>query len=962
MRIQRLYIGDFGILRNQTLEQIHPGIVVIGGPNRAGKSTFMQVLRYLGYGFPQGGALPPANSKYEAEADIKLKEGHIYNLRLSGYGQPMLRRISGAGEEITSAEEIYGLDAFTYRQLFTISLDELSKNHNISNHDQQKLQSILLGAGFSDVLLAPQLEEEFYKEADKIGGKRGNPRVKQFKPYSRTIEQGVELKEKGLAQIEEYKSLKQELDEKIRLIEGLQIQIDIQEKELIQLDVIKSNYEIFSEIEELEIELGHAKEFEWQQELSEYELREVEELWKKYYQLDGEYRDSLDDFSIALGIPWEEAASFGENLLKKREKVAKYMSGISGMQERIRQYHFQEQDCQAKEQELLTRIRNTNSSWEDEDLDKILAIPTDHINQNRLAERVEEYKKLELECKDNEKNLDRLKDEGQTLTKRLKKLKGMEPVAGIKKYFYGSLVFTIAGLILSFVSQSLGLLLGVTGIVGTAMILIFRISSSKDIKSARDDLKNSIDDLDSRIQLEQGKLDDLKKQMGVIKDRLDRDIDLLGLAQQVSGQMSYNLLPGYLERLRDIQNRILEIEGLKSQLRSSEAFIDKQFGEYQELISELWKKEIHPKNWDDIIAELDMWNANIDRAQNMKIKEQELKSIRIRLIDLISKYESIIGDIESKDFGEIVDIFLQKGQGAMDYKEKAKSLEEKKQRILYSLRPDRISKAFIGSQSEDDRAEPTLIAAFKEKYYQYISKEDIGQSYKLAARDLDEKNQKLEDLKEDRRKIQQKLDDLSTTDILVRGQRQIDNGRAGLRFLAEEYAVNMMASSLLKEVGYNLLEGMRDTIMSGAGRIFSQLTDGEYEGILPSESLLQSEFQAVLSDNANAQTVEMLSRGTREQLYLSVRLSRIKDIKPSLPIIIDDSFANFDSMHLSKSIKILTQLSKTHQIFVLTCHGKLVEEIAQSGCNAQYWKLDRGRFIPHEWDRLIDYLNQKNLS
>ncbi len=30
IKIQRLYIGDFGIIRNQILEQIEPGMVVIG--------------------------------------------------------------------------------------------------------------------------------------------------------------------------------------------------------------------------------------------------------------------------------------------------------------------------------------------------------------------------------------------------------------------------------------------------------------------------------------------------------------------------------------------------------------------------------------------------------------------------------------------------------------------------------------------------------------------------------------------------------------------------------------------------------------------------------------------------------------------------------------------------------------------------------------------------------------------
>ena len=179
MKIKRLYIEDFGILRNQILEDLHPGIVVIGGLNRAGKTTLMQVLRYLGYGFPQSGQLPPATNKHKAEADIILDSGDIYNISLSGYGQPVLKRIplteeKTLNDEIINVEDIFGIDDFTYRQLFTITLDELNRNYGISDHEKRKLQSILLGAGFKDILLLPQLKDEFYKEGDRIGGKRGS--------------------------------------------------------------------------------------------------------------------------------------------------------------------------------------------------------------------------------------------------------------------------------------------------------------------------------------------------------------------------------------------------------------------------------------------------------------------------------------------------------------------------------------------------------------------------------------------------------------------------------------------------------------------------------------------------------------------------------------------------------------------------------------------------------------------
>ncbi|HEY8803729.1 MAG TPA: hypothetical protein VIM42_01230, partial [Clostridium sp.] len=99
-----------------------------------------------------------------------------------------------------------------------------------------------------------------------------------------------------------------------------------------------------------------------------------------------------------------------------------------------------------------------------------------------------------------------------------------------------------------------------------------------------------------------------------------------------------------------------------------------------------------------------------------------------------------------------------------------------------------------------------------------------------------------------------------------------------------------------------------------------------------------------------------LSRGTKEQLFLAVRISRIKEIKPSLPVILDDSFVNFDIAHTRNTVKALVQLSKSHQIFVLTCHATLVELIIALSSKAQYFKLNKGKFTKTLGEDLLEYL------
>jgi uncharacterized protein YhaN len=149
---------------------------------------------------------------------------------------------------------------------------------------------------------------------------------------------------------------------------------------------------------------------------------------------------------------------------------------------------------------------------------------------------------------------------------------------------------------------------------------------------------------------------------------------------------------------------------------------------------------------------------------------------------------------------------------------------------------------------------------------------------------------------------------------------------------------------------------MHDVILSKAAGIFSRMTNGEYVRILPPSQLIETDLKVELSSGEFQETVDILSRGTCEQLYLSVRLSRILDTKPALPVIIDDSFVNFDTLHTKQSLQILSELSESHQIFLLTCHPELVDYIGKS-VKAQYWKLEKGRFSLSDNKELTGYLS-----
>ena len=249
MKIRRLYIGDFGILRNQTLDELGTELVVIGGLNRAGKTTFLQVLRYLGYGFPQGANLPPPAHEYHVEARVTA-EDKLWDLLLTGYSKPRVRRARG---EVGSIESLFGgLDMFTYHQLFTISLDELRLlPEGVAKSDQAKLQSVLLGAGLAHVARLPKLKAELEAEAERIGGKLGNPKVRRFKQYHTLIVQGLRQRTEALEAMDGYRAMVERLAEIEAQIEDLRKRQTAAAQQVVRMEILIRNYEDYRRWAEL---------------------------------------------------------------------------------------------------------------------------------------------------------------------------------------------------------------------------------------------------------------------------------------------------------------------------------------------------------------------------------------------------------------------------------------------------------------------------------------------------------------------------------------------------------------------------------------------------------------------------------------------------------------------------------------------------------------------------------------
>lgn len=138
-----------------------------------------------------------------------------------------------------------------------------------------------------------------------------------------------------------------------------------------------------------------------------------------------------------------------------------------------------------------------------------------------------------------------------------------------------------------------------------------------------------------------------------------------------------------------------------------------------------------------------------------------------------------------------------------------------------------------------------------------------------------------------------------------------------------------ICNELLNE--FNALQLARDTINSIAkemyskntnelntelSRVFSSITDNSFRGVFVNDDM---NIYAV-KDNNTLYGLEHLSRGTLEQLYLSLRIVTINLIYKNLnlPIIIDDGFVHYDYKRYKNTVTMLEKLDNQVIIFNLS--------------------------------------------
>ena len=156
------------------------------------------------------------------------------------------------------------------------------------------------------------------------------------------------------------------------------------------------------------------------------------------------------------------------------------------------------------------------------------------------------------------------------------------------------------------------------------------------------------------------------------------------------------------------------------------------------------------------------------------------------------------------------------------------------------------------------------------------------------------------------------------------------SAEADAQMLARRWVVLKLAGRLLDGALERYREGRADPILAAAGRHFKALTRDRFDGLSQAYGDHDALVLSAVRAGGGEITVEGLSDGTRDQLYLALRLAFLEDYasrNEPAPLIVDDIFQTFDDDRSAAGLAALASLADLQTI--LFTHEASMVDIAR---------------------------------
>ena len=442
-----------------------------------------------------------------------------------------------------------------------------------------------------------------------------------------------------------------------------------------------------------------------------------------------------------------------------------------------------------------------------------------------------------------------------------------------------------------------------------------RITQRDNLATVLRDAKNLLDQRTRRRNESAAAVERARTELQSANDDWKEWLAARGLRREFSPDR-IDLLRALIERGRGSQNGVIEWE-------SRTAAIQKDIDEFIALVHPVAASlniEFDPAAAATVADDLiDMHALAAEKSRARNNAEKDLDSARADLQDRrqrLDKTEKDISDLLAAAGAQDPEEFRQLAEHHAERQQTEESIENALDRL------QRIS----GPGAALDTLQTELAQS---------NADTIDDAIRRSEQDLKEIDDPISSLLNEQGAIRNSLDGLLSEEDSSRLRADRHRLLEEMRHHAREWTVLTLAENLLREAQAKFERERQPDVIRHSEKFFRDITGGRYQTVF--SPLGASEIHVTDSTDAPKQPAQ-LSRGAREQLFLSLRFGLIRELgerAERLPVIVDEVLVNFDPQRALRAANAFVELSQSNQVLVFTCHPSVVDRFrtasSQSG-------------------------------
>ncbi|HUG91756.1 MAG TPA: AAA family ATPase [Planctomycetaceae bacterium] len=387
----------------------------------------------------------------------------------------------------------------------------------------------------------------------------------------------------------------------------------------------------------------------------------------------------------------------------------------------------------------------------------------------------------------------------------------------------------------------------------------------------------------------------------------------------------------------DTWRHVARVQETRQRLAEATAERDRQrqiVEAYRRRISQLGR-QLHGQDaaCDDPVQVLLEWGEELDGQLARAAERRRLRREERRRRREARDYERQITGLETRRSALLV-------QGG------AASREEFERRADWLTRRRETQELLELAQAELDVAARTEVdlAVVEEDLLAFDAAEN-RESMDMINLELEDLQREAQSAFEEQGRLKQEIHELETDRRSSRVRFDRAQIEAELIDAAQRWCAIDRASRVVDRMREVFERTCQPETLAAASRYLERLTGGRYHNIW---TPLGQRRLSIDDGHGRSCTVEELSGGTREQLFLAVRLAMVEKLAGKgleLPMVLDDVLVNFDQARTEAAVETLVDFAAGgRQVLFFTCHRHLAELFQARGLEPN-WLPEHARSV-----------------